>query len=69
MSHAKRVIPNDEAKRPPKNRWSQYVGETETHYLTIVVYAAGGTGYLVYAVPKDEYHVVEDEQQAVEEFI
>lgn len=69
MIFSKRVIHNDPEKRGPKNRWAQYVGETDTHYLAVVVYAQGGTGYLVYALPKTTHTIALEKDESNDDLL
>lgn len=40
-----------------KNRWAVAVGETPTHWLTVIVYQQGGKGTIVHALPKADYEM------------
>jgi hypothetical protein len=44
------------------NRHAVAIGETDEHWLVVIVYAQGPPGQLVYAVLKSEYVVVPEKK-------
>ena len=52
-------------KENRNNRYAVAIGETDEHWLVVIVYAQGPPGQLVYAVLKSDYVVVPEKKAKV----